>query len=273
MQKSFITKGVVCVIVILFIGLAFTSSSTGNSTNNEFVEITTVLCGMKSIQPQTVKLTHQESLEIKKILEDTIDKLDKAITIEETVTIINTAVEELESHGLLGSMSSNHIQKMIAIVYQKVLGLRILYQRDSRLKNTVARDSLNRFCLLATHITGLDYTEKGILVSMARTFGTFLFMLGAYSLIFQDFRILGFSSMIIGLLLVYYSLLKPLRWMNTIDVRSGVESLFSVGLLGIQRDTNISLIEGFTGIKIGFKYDRILRPNECFYLGFALDVS
>ena len=114
-KHSQLNRGIALVVIVLFIGLAFTPSINANvTTDSELVEITTEVCGIDGINSQTISLTKEDADTVEKLFDEIKSKLDRAETREETVTIFNEGIVELDKYGLFGDMDIEKIQNQIS---------------------------------------------------------------------------------------------------------------------------------------------------------------
>lgn len=148
MYRNHYKKSLAVAIILLFIGVAFAPSINANVSKNELVEITTEVCGIDGIKPNTVKLTKQESKEVEQLIDDIKSKLDKAETREETVEIFNEAIIELDKYGLLGGLSIEQAQRHVTSRY------------NQHISNQISNNNTNALCLIAgetseTNVIGL----------------------------------------------------------------------------------------------------------------------
>jgi len=114
-------KGLAVAVILLFIGVAFTSSINANvskeSVDSELVEFTTEVCGIKGVKPHTVSLSKEDADEVDRLFDSIKERLDKVETREEAVEIFNEAVVELDKYGLLGGLSVKQAQKLVTGYY------------------------------------------------------------------------------------------------------------------------------------------------------------
>jgi len=114
-------------VIVLFLGLAIAPSINANvskaSIESELVEITTEVCGINGVKPNTVSLSKEDAEE--KLIDDIERRLDNVETREETVEIFNEAVVELDKYGLLGGLSVKQAQRLVTGGYQNLLVKRI----------------------------------------------------------------------------------------------------------------------------------------------------
>jgi len=135
-------------VIVLFLGVAIAPSINANvskaSIDSELVEITTEVCGINGVTPNTVSLSKEDAEEVEKLIDDIERRLDNVETREETVEIFNEAVVELDKYGLLGGLSVKQAQRLVTGGYNN-LRIGEFFEKaniDSNIKG-------NFFCLLA----------------------------------------------------------------------------------------------------------------------------
>jgi len=148
-KKLFVTS-----IVILFIGLALAPSIHANITKNvvenELVEITTEICGLPGMKPQTVKLTQEETEEVDRLFDEIKIKLDNVKTREATIEIFNDVILELDKYGLIQNLNIHKLQQSIYRWYQHP------NNRDQSQVDPIQlpiNDHSNYFCLISGETT------------------------------------------------------------------------------------------------------------------------
>ncbi|EMR75079.1 hypothetical protein MBGDF03_00859 [Thermoplasmatales archaeon SCGC AB-540-F20] len=128
--NNIIKKGSVLAVILLFIGVAFAPSINANvskaSIDSELVEITTEVCGINGVTPNTVLLSKEDAEEVEKLIDDIERRLDDVETREETEKIFNEAVVELDKYGLLGGLSVKQAQKLVTGGYQNRRAMKVL---------------------------------------------------------------------------------------------------------------------------------------------------
>jgi hypothetical protein len=105
MKDTWVKKGLVVSVILLFIGVAVAPSINFNvvkaSNDNDLVEVTTQACGIKGYGNTTVKLTREQYQNLEQYLVDFRARLNQTTTREEAVPIFKDAVVELDKYGLL----------------------------------------------------------------------------------------------------------------------------------------------------------------------------
>jgi len=150
-RNNLIKKGLVVAVILLFIGVAFAPSINANiskaSIESELVEITTEVCGINGVKPNTVSLSKEDVDEVEKLIDDIERRLDNVETREETVEIFNEAVVELDKYGLLGGLSVKQAQRLVTVEYQNSRFIK-LFERLFVKYQFLDNDS-NYLCLVA----------------------------------------------------------------------------------------------------------------------------
>lgn len=147
---SIMKKGLAVGIIFLFISVAIAPSIHFNSVKatpkNDLVEFTTEAYGIPGRTPQTVTLTKQQASDVEELIESIKRNLDNATTKEETVSIFNHAVVDLDTYGLLGGMSVDEIQRLVKRSYQYPPEMNL--NKTANWNNPILNDS-NFLCLIA----------------------------------------------------------------------------------------------------------------------------
>lgn len=150
-------KQLVIGVILLFIGVGIAPSITANIENissihtsdsdDELIEYTVELFGIKGIRNHTVMLTKQQSKELDALFDYIKDKIETAKTREEAEEIFNEAIIELNKYGLLGDLSIKQVQKLVIGRYKASRTTKIL---EKIYTNIVESDSCkNYICLVA----------------------------------------------------------------------------------------------------------------------------
>jgi hypothetical protein len=109
-------------VILLFIGVSIAPSVNQSvvkaSDDNDLVEVTTQVCGIKGYGNTTVKLTREQYQNVEDYLVEFRAKLNQTSTREEAVLIFKEAVVELNTYGLLPKgMSVEQTQKLVTSGY------------------------------------------------------------------------------------------------------------------------------------------------------------
>jgi hypothetical protein len=237
MKDTWVKKGLVVSVILLFIGVAVAPSINNfvvkASNDNDLVEVTSQACGIKGYGDTTVKLTREQYAEVVKLFDDIEMKLKTVKTREEAISIYNNAVVELDTHGLLPKgMNVQQAQRLMTMGYQKDHVITLLKKFSSKSK------IINLFCILSVKIKGYPGIEN------------FFSHLGFFFLILSIF--LGAPIQDIGFFLIDFAQFKMIRVLNYYFLNNGgtQESFSSFGLFGFVNGTsNLEKIHGFTGLQ------------------------
>jgi hypothetical protein len=104
-------------VLLLFLGVALAPSINIQvvkaSSEDELVEVTSEVCGIKGFGNTTVKLTQQQAREVEEIFNSVQQKMDAAKSREEVQCIFDQAVVDLNKYGLLGKLSVEQAQELV----------------------------------------------------------------------------------------------------------------------------------------------------------------
>lgn len=285
MKNSLVRKGLVFVIILLFIGIGIQPVYAAQKKERFDVKAYDVnidLCGLG--KSYAVQLTEQQLIEVDVLFESIKDDLDNVKTQEETIRIYSDAIVKLDRYGLFGDYSIKQVQKLIIGKYQKSINNHIL---NRLYKNKQSSDE-NVFCLICGH------TNETFFMPMSTMLVIRLFPI-------MTTGPLSFALFMVGFmlrLLIVEQLLKEYNFNNPVALGNGIMFgtndnaasgwVYTHGLFGGKNWTGelygLLLIlqvwqfsyryfgaTGFTGIKI------IKRPIDYssgdlldyYYLGFA----
>jgi len=276
MKITMLKKSLVVTIFFLVIAITIVPSVNVSvakaATDNELVEVTTKMCGIKGFRDYTVKLTKQQYYEVQQLTDGIKERLDNATTRDESVAICNEAIVKLNTYGLLPKgMSVERAQKLISSSdnYQNYLGfLNKLFK-----KNQLSfEDNENWCCVFASRsncvlvLNSLYRLFFRIYDSLSYVAKIFLTFICAFIYFFQPFF-----------------LWCPIEFIDAAgEPRNGW--VFTAGLNGIKTWEGylmgaISLpgypeqtgVVGFTGIKIENKF--VGTNYTTFLLGTAFHVK
>src|SRR4030065_152846 len=121
MKDSWIKKGLVVSVILLFIGVTIAPrinfTVVKASDDNDLVEIPPQACGIKGFGNTTVKLTREQYQNLEQYLVEFRARLNQTSTREEAVPIFKDAVVELDKYGLLPKgMSVGRAQRLLTKV-------------------------------------------------------------------------------------------------------------------------------------------------------------
>ncbi|MCJ7697208.1 MAG: hypothetical protein MUO73_02635 [Thermoplasmata archaeon] len=161
MKNTWMKKGLVVSVILLFIGIAIAPSINFTvvkaSNDNDLVEVTTQACGIKGYGNTTVKLTRQQYQNLEQYLVDFRARLNQTTTREEAVPIFKEAVVELNKYGLLPKgMNVERAQKLVTGQNQNK-NMEKLKERLMRNRLLSLDNNSNLLCLIAgeTNITAI----------------------------------------------------------------------------------------------------------------------
>jgi len=255
--NNLIKKGLVVAVIILFIGLAFAPSINANisktSIDSELVEITVEVSGIDGVKPHTVSLTKEDADEVEK--DDIERRLDNVETREETVEIFNEAVVELDKYGLLGGLSVKQVQRLVSKINLNLRFGKLVEEYFGSEKEE--NDTSNRLCLVATKVQGSSICGSlRVFFFLERMAHMIAFLLHLTQE--QEFDILDILDFA-------YFFIFPFRLFSTaivfnqypIDWGAEVLEYFSIGLRGIKRGGEWSIMIGFSGLFITMYYKEL----------------
>jgi hypothetical protein len=172
MKDSWISKSLVFIIILLFIGVAVAPSINPGvvtaSPQDELVEVTTQACGITGYGDTTVKLTKQQYQDLEQYLIEFRARLNQTTTREEAIPLFKDAVVELDKYGLLPKgMSVERVQRLVTAGHQshrtnKLVDKLLLINHKS------SEDYSNYFCLIYGETT--FPVTIGIILKLFRNF-------------------------------------------------------------------------------------------------------
>ncbi len=123
MKNSLIVKCLSAIFILLIIGISFSSCIKANIAKdlegeNKFIEITAEISGLDGSTSNKVKLTEEQSIELKLIVNKIKNRLSTTSTEEETIELFNSAIEEFNKYGLLGELTVEEAQNLIVTKYK-----------------------------------------------------------------------------------------------------------------------------------------------------------
>jgi hypothetical protein len=171
MKDTWITRGLVVSVILLFIGVAVAPTINFNvvkaSDDNDLVEVTTQACGIKGYGNTTVKLTRQQYQNLEQYLIDFRARLNHTSTRAEAVPIFKEAVVELDTYGLLPKgMSVEQAQKLVTGRTQST-GFEHLMKKPFLRNQFNLSDNENFLCLVYGIITSCTYSFGLILLLLS----------------------------------------------------------------------------------------------------------
>ncbi len=281
-------------VIVLFLGLAIAPSINANvskaSIESEMVEITTEVCGINGVTPNTVLLSKEDAEEVEALFDSIRERLNATETREDTEQIFKEAVVELDKYGLLGGLSVRQAQRMA--IYPNFVSKQInLLERMIYTHRELIDENENHLCLVAGRTTDtwfenlgtllcyrlMDNNINNIIISRISFIGYLLFSLFSY---FNPFAI---SYRINYGKCRYEHEMSPIEyyasgWVYTIGIKGiktwqdnmqgtlPIEGTSLGGFGTLWYDVLYPGAVGFTGVKITL-------DNEDFYIGSALWVK
>ena len=188
-------------VIVLFLGLAIAPSINANigkaSIEREIVEITTEICGINGVTPNTVSLSKEDAEEVEHLFDSIRERLNATETREETEKIFNEVVVELDKYGLLGGLSVEQAQRVVNGEYQNSRFTKLferLFVRNQFLDN----DS-NYLCSVAGQTSSTHTGSLFLLLLIAAAIGMLSVPLTEFLAEFIE----RFVSTLIGVILSY----------------------------------------------------------------------
>jgi hypothetical protein len=274
-RNILLKKGASVAIIILFLVVAVVPSINISvvkaATDNDLVEVTIEVYGIKGFRNHTVKLTEQQYQNLEQYLIDFRERVNSTTTREETVPLFKEAIVEFNKYGLLPKgISVEHAQRLVTGYYQNSNIVRKIQndvQSIAKIKQNQNLDPnmKNVFCLLYAAATKIpDYSPSSFIIP----FGVLL-VLGLIPAILAS--LIGNQELANTLaelgFLIWNS--NPFRAFNFVLFMGYELEVRSVGLKGLVHDTlsNGGLFMGFSGL--------MLSPisDKTYFLGFALNVA
>jgi hypothetical protein len=261
MKDTYVKKGLVVSVILLFIGVAVAPSiNTGvvkASNDNDLVEVTTQACGIKGYGNTTVKLTREQYQNLEQYLVEFRARLNQTSTREEAVPIFKDAVVELDKYGLLPKgMSVERAHRLVIGAKQNEGAIKFAKIPSSRNQNGSHNNAL---CLIAGNV------NQAVFLSLFELIPSLL-ILPLWFIVALISISYGFIppalTNVISLLLLpikYGGYVKPINPMSVIEFGKGntitTYSTGSIYSLGLFRTKNVKgnftgSIFGFTGIRI-----------------------
>ncbi len=277
MQKGLFKKGIVIVIIILFVGVGVQPALADLSIESddfEFVEFTVQVGNIE----YNVVLSSKQAEELENLMDNTKAQLDKATTIKETSKIFDETVVSLYKLGMLpDSISVEDAQRLVKG-----------HHRFSRMDNVldclsgsklgILDDDENLFCLVAgktdnTNFLPLSYR---LLLKIYELYNDLLILILIFQIILLPLVILWMLSPVVygNIALLGHSDGPSHGWVYTIGL-NGIKNWWGnfrggtyFRAVGGVRKCYLGIL-GFNGISICTNVNHL----DCFYLGFARQVK
>jgi hypothetical protein len=289
-------------IILLFIGIAVAPSINQSiviaSQEDDLVEVTSQVCGIKGYRDTTVKLTREQYQDLEQYLVEFRARLNQTTTREETVPIFKDAVVELDKYGLLPR--GMNIEQALILVTGLYQDKKTINFQEKILKNSllIIDNTSNILCLIAgctTETIFIPFLARASLIPSLTTLAWASVTLTSGRLII-GMILLGLSlifgiTSIMSFLLGNISPLSLSQWIRFGEwiSRPGYVNpadgwLSTMGLNGMKTwdhsfhgniggDDYLGVM-GFTGIKIFFpNLNFVVVPYTAFFIGSALLVN
>jgi hypothetical protein len=274
-RKILLKKGVTVTIILLFLGVAVVPSITIRvvkaSNDNDLVDVTTQVCGIKGFGTHTISLTKLQYQKLEQYLLDLSARLNTTTTREKTVLLFKEAVVELNKYELLPrGMKVEQAQRLVSEPLQNSnmfsqIENDIQSRGSKRYNNNLNPNLKNAFCLLFADASKIpEYSPNPFIIP----FGVLL-MFGLIPAILASLigdQELANTLAELGLLIWN---LNPFRAFNFVLCMGYELEVRSFGLKGLVHDTlsNGGLFMGFSGLMLSSSNDKT------YFLGFALSVN
>lgn len=263
MKKRLLSKGLAVAVIILFLGFAIQPSIAtveNNDIDDEYVEFIIETSGFFKNTQHSVFILKKQADEIENYLNNIIFKLDIVNSREEARDLLNNVIIKLDEYGLLNYLSFGQVQK---IVFNNFLNLKL----KSIARNNIGvkddeNDVRNSLCLVYSKVEG---------VAVCVTLRFIIFLEWLYK--FLAYR-LDLNADVVENIFSRFSIgymMFPFRLFGTAIVLldwADVVEYFSIGLRGIKKGGEWSIMVGFTGLNI-YSYDK----DTTWYIGSALFIE
>ena len=176
MRGNMVRKGLAIVVIVLFIGIAFSPSVTSidisksNTSNNDLVEITLQLCKTSGVEEHKMFITHEQDEQLDLLIEKQKEKLFNAKTTEDTTKIHKEMIKSLYELGIISSKDKDLIlsdiygdnSKLSTFnIFKNILKYKSLFPtRIFNYKSSGDIKLFNAFCLVsysATYTTAKNH--------------------------------------------------------------------------------------------------------------------
>jgi hypothetical protein len=274
-----IRKCLVVGIILLFVGITVAPSINFNnvqaSNENDLVEVTTQVCGIKGFGNTTVKFTRQQYQNLEQYLVEFRSRLNQTTTREEAVPLFKDAVVELNKYGLLPKGMSEKTAQQLVIGRTQSTGFEHLMKKPFLRNQFNLSDNENFLCLVHGIITGYTFSFGLILLLLSLFYPGITALVRMYPLILIPIDIL--HTITFGECQDSSSYSAD-GWLGTFGL-NGRRVFYGQPLYGTLPLDTIGInypwgtnyyypgIMGFTGLHIN------LLETVHFYLGFALWVK
>lgn len=114
MKKKLLVKTFALAVVVLFIGVSYSSAVSINNVNQVTVEI----CNEKGVQKNIIALTDGEMQNLSLLFKDIKIQMNTAKSEKEKLSIYHNAVREFSKYGLLGNLTVEEAYKLVTRWYK-----------------------------------------------------------------------------------------------------------------------------------------------------------
>jgi hypothetical protein len=266
--KKILTLG----IILLFISVGI-QPAIAVVENNEFVEITTEICGIDGVKPHTISLSKEDAKELEQLIDDFHKELEKTETKEEAFELYNDIITELDKFGLIGDLSVKQGQEL-STDNQQDINIAEIFGMPTDKSNYSEWDNTN--CIVSGKVHSVLFFNPFLwypLLFLRRH--PILFDIARY-IFFYAYPGGPFTSLLLFLTLggsvIFTTLYNPIPIISGIMVGwSYGWGPYAYGPLSIAGDNGThnftddygGYISGFTGFKL------YIPPNPCMFIGVA----
>ncbi|KYK32354.1 MAG: hypothetical protein AYK22_07480 [Thermoplasmatales archaeon SG8-52-3] len=261
-QRGLLSKTLIFLIIILFIGLTIEPSlSADNFTKNKSIKVTSELYGFGT--KNKVDLSLKEIKELVILIEVLHNRLNFVESGEEAIEIFKLGIKELYKYGLFGDMSIQKVQRLTIGRYQRLI--------DS---HQSLDNNENKFCLTIgkTSKTIIDGIPFRFFALVAEKTNSNLFLIFLVPIIMITDFIDDYRPILLDALIYWGAPNEGWGgngWVWTLGI-NGIKSWNGSIIGGIKTmSTFYTGIVGFCGINI------MINSSEetNFFLGFARHVK
>jgi hypothetical protein len=266
-------------IILLFIGVALAPSINQSvvkaATDDDLVEVTTELCGLPGITPQTVTLSKHHLNE----METSIHKLKSSYlqskTLNEKVNVFNQVIDLFSRYGLLGNVNIGYLK----MYFNQSIRIQEQIVKSIHNTNKISSKSGDK---LFENICCCVYSEAGdeiaFISSPVRTYVSYLIFNKIFSSALQILKYIGIILFMSSFFQRILFITLPFAFNSWTEIRGWGSHVDSNGVYGNKtqslQGTCVDLL-GFFGIKI--QYNPVPAGFISFYdgylIGFAFAIS
>jgi len=245
MQKSIIRKGLVFLVIILFIGIAVAPGVTSiefskdKTSNDDLVEINLQLCKTSGVEDHKMYITQEQNEQLDLLIERFKVDLYKAETREETIEIYKDMVVSLDKLGILPeSTNCKEVQELVTgenSFYnpEKIKSNKNFNQAYERLKNKSPElfENMNMFCLLTGDTTNTLSVGLGTVFSLIWLFSVIIRAVPFMNLVNKFEENKAFIPFIFTLLFLLIRYALPLYFSFITPIFSFIQPLKIAGIM------------------------------------------